>query len=91
MIECKAGILTSHDVDEYWRKSINEPEFRNYEDDGLKANVKPYLIIGKTIRSRAVLKKCRRRGIRVVLRTDLQDAYLRLTGQKINYKEIFKK
>lgn len=77
IIESKAGILTTRDVDEYWRKLINEPSFRNYEDGGIKTNVIPIIMIGKTAES-AALEKCRRRGIRVVFRTTTQDVYLRL-------------
>lgn len=90
VIECKAGILTNEMVEEFWRKVINEPMFRNFEDGGLKTNTLLILMIGRTIENKTVLEKCRRKGIRVVFRVAMQDTFLRLTGQKIDYDKILR-
>lgn len=62
--------------------------FGNYEDGGLEVNVIPILMMGKTVENLSALEKSRRRGIRVVFRTALQDAFLRLTGQKISLQKM---
>ena len=86
VIESKAGILTTQDVDEFWRKLINEPKFRNFEDGGIKVNVIPIIIIAKRAENIA-LEKCSRRGIRVIFKSSTEEVFDRLSEEP-NKKDI---
>ena len=80
VFECKAGMITSNDVDEFYRALANEPEFRNHQMDGIKSNLRPVMLSGQTA-EKAAFEKAARIGIKIILHTSLEDTIARLMGR----------
>jgi hypothetical protein len=88
VFECKSGVIKSYEVDQFYQKLVNEFEFRDWATGGLKSNVIPVMIGGKTAHGSA-FGKARKQGIRIVLHTSVEDILSRLKGERISlYKVI---
>jgi len=72
VFECKSGVITSERIDQFYQKLIDEFEFRDWATRGLKSNVIPVVICGKTAHGSA-FRKARKQGIRIVLHTRLPE------------------
>jgi len=88
VFECRLGVITNEHIDQFYEKLINEFEFRDWATGGLKSNVIPVVIGGKTAHGSA-FAKARKQGIRVVLHTSVEDILSRLKGERVSlYKVI---
>ena len=85
--ESKARFVTSKEMDEFYQKIINEPEFRKWSTGGHKSNLIPVILAGKTAESSA-FQKASRMGIRIVLHTSVEDCLERLLGQRETFHKI---
>ena len=81
IFECKAGLITSENVDEFYRAVSNDPEFRNLQSGGHKANVILVMLTAKTAEPLA-FKKATRLGIHIILNASMADVKGRLTGER---------
>jgi len=68
---------------------VNEPEFRDWATGGMKKNVLPCMIGGKTAYESAI-KKAMQQGIRIILHTSLEEIVDRLTVEKKTVYKIIK-
>jgi len=90
VFESKGGLVKSQDVDDFYQALVNEPTFRNWQTGGLRANVIPIILGGKTA-EKIAFKKAGRLGVKIVLHTGMEDVIARLTGKRETFYKILKR
>jgi len=89
VFECKAGFIKAYDIDFFYQKLINEHEFKDWSAGGLKKNVIPIIVGGKSAEGGA-FAKASKQGMRIILHTSIEDVMGRLTGEYVSIHEIMK-
>ena len=89
IFEMKAGFISASDVDIFYSKVINEPEFRNYATGGAKNNAIMILVGAKTAEPNA-FRKAAQMGMKIILHTGVEDVMERLTGDDTSFYKIAK-
>jgi hypothetical protein len=87
IFEMKAGFISASDVDIFYSKVINEPEFRNFATGGAKNNAMMILVGAKSAEPNA-FKKAASMGMKIILHTSIEDAMERLTGDGTTFYKI---
>jgi hypothetical protein len=89
IFEMKAGFISTSDVDIFYSKVINEPEFRNYATGGAKNNAIMIMVGAKTAEPNA-FRKAAQMGLKIILHTSVEDVVERLTGDDTSFFKIAK-
>ena len=87
IFEMKAGFISASDVDIFYSKVINEPEFRNYATGGAKNNAIMIMVGAKTAEPNA-FRKAAQMGMKIILHTSVEDVVERLTGDDTSFYKI---
>jgi len=87
IFEMKAGFISASDVDIFYSKVINEPEFRNFATGGAKNNAVMIMVGAKSAEPNA-FKKAASMGMKIILHTSIEDVMERLTGDTTTFYKI---
>ena len=89
VFEAKSGVLQSSDIDDFIEKLVAEYTFKDHQTGGIRKDVIPIIVVGKTADKKA-LEKARKHGIKIVFRTQLEDVASRLLGERITFAKYMK-
>ena len=89
VFEAKSGVLQSSDIDDFIEKLVAEYAFKDHQTGGIRKDVIPIIVVGKTADKKA-LEKARKHGIKIVFRSQLEDVASRLLGERITFAKYMK-